>query len=247
MCLLEDNMPYSSRQAQTGFDLDTAQAIATRLERHLAPIWVKNAATIVEIDDSDFPLRRLARHECDAIFSMPGPATDTLRDAPQLALGAAYYGAGFELIATAAGAPSNLHALGSAVLAIQAQTIANFALDALRAQYRTYFSTASALQSVVAAETTAALLWGPAAGWALRQQPASPLSFVSGYEPPRALRWNEHVATRKIDTELRERIDTLLAELSASGQLREIAARYGIPYHSPFATTYSPAELQKLR
>jgi len=55
------------------------------------------------------------------------------------------------------------------------------------------------------------------------------------------------VATRKSDTALRETIDKALAQLGASGMLQTLLARYGIPFHRPFDTTYSLAEMQKLR
>jgi ABC-type amino acid transport substrate-binding protein len=247
VCFLEDNLPYSSRRENSGFDLDTAKAVADTLGQALAPVWVKNTTRINEIEESDFPARRLSKNECDAIFSMPGPAQDTLKDSPKLTIGVPYYGAAFELIGRDENTPGSLNALGDRPVAIQAQTIANFVLNARKAQMRTFFSTEEALSGLAKGEATAALLWGPAAGWHLHNHPDLKLFFVSGYEPPAVVRWNEHVATRKTDTALREAIDKALAQLSASGALQTFSARYGMPFHQPFDTTYSLAEVQKLR
>jgi ABC-type amino acid transport substrate-binding protein len=245
VCLLEDNLPYSSRQNDSGFDLDIAKAVAEALGQSFTPVWVKNNPHIAEIEDSDFPTRRLSRNECDAIFSVPGP--DAVKDSPKLTIGAPYYGAAFELIGRDGGAPVSLMALGENPVAVQSQTIANFVLNARKANMRTFFSTEEALSGLAKGETVTALLWGPAAGWYLRNHPELKLFFVTGYEPPVAVRWNEHVATRKSDPALREALDKALAQLSASGALQPLLERYGIPFHQPFDTTYSLAEMQKLR
>ena len=245
VCLLEDNLPLSSVKESNGFDFDTAKAVAGILNRSFVPVWAKNYTQIQEIEESDFPTRKLGRNECDAIFSMPGE--DSIKDAPKAALGAPYYGAAFELIGREGMSQNNLNTLGDTLVAIQAQTIANFALNARKAKMRTFFSVPSALEGVTKGEASLALLWGPLAGWHLRNHPEAKLTFAAGYEPPAAICWNEHVATRKTDTELRTQIDAALAKLTADGTLKTLMERYGIPFRKPFAATYSLAEMQKLK
>ena len=244
VCLLEDNLPSASRRDNSGFDLETAKVVAEAMGRPLVPVWVKNDPQISEIEDSDLPLRRLSRNECDAILSVPGP--DTVKDAPKLTVGAPYYGAAFELIGRDSSALPSLEALGDTPVAVQSQTIANFVLNARKAQTRTFFSVEAALKDLARGEAAAALLWGPATGWYLHNHPELQLTIAAGYMPPAVVRWNEHVATRKSDTALRETIDKALAQLGTSGMLQTLLARYGIPFHRPFDTTYSLAEMQKL-
>jgi mxaJ protein len=243
-CFSENNLPYSSSKDNSGFDFDTAKAVAKALGKTLIPVWSKNSTKIDEIEESDFPTRKLARDACDAIFSLPGQ--DAVKDTPKLAIGLPYYGAAFELIGREQGAPTTLSALGNNLVAIQSQTIANFVLNAQKTQMRTFFSTEEALNGVVKGEASLALLWGPAAGWHLRNHPELSLFFINGYEPPAVVRWNEHVATRAADTALRTAIDEALKKLNESGTLQEIAQRYGLPFHQPFTSTYSIAEMQKL-
>jgi extracellular solute-binding protein (family 3) len=245
VCFLEDNLPLSSAKDSNGFDFDTAKAVAAALNRPFVPVWTKNDTRIQEIEESDFPTRKLGRNECDAIFSMPGE--DSLKDAPKAALGAPYYGAAFELIAREGATQTNLNTLGDTPVAVQAQTIANFVLNARKAKMRTFFSVPAAIEGVTKGDAQLALLWGPLAGWHLRNRPEANLTFVTGYEPPAAVCWNEHVATRKADAELRTQIDTALAKLAADGTLKTLMGRYGIPFHEPFTATYSFAEVQKLK
>lgn len=244
VCFLENNLPYSSSKDNAGFDVDTAKAVAEALGRPFTAIWTTNFTKIDEIEESDFPTRKLSRGECDVIFSMPGQ--DAIKDSPKLAIGAPYYGAAFELIGREKNAPNNLTTLGNTPVAIQSQTIANFVLHARKVPIRTFFSTVEAVNGVVTGDATLALLWGPTAGWHLHNHPDLKLFFVEGYDPPAAVRWNEHVATRKTDAGLREAIDNALQKLAESGALQEFAKRYGIPFHQPFSSTYSLAEMQKL-
>ena len=246
-CLLANNLPYSSRSDATGFDLDTARAVARIIERPLEPVWASNATEIDEIEDSNFPVGKLARGACDVIFSMPGPATETLGGERNLVLGEAYYGAAFELIGCAAEVPSRLRGLRGRTVAIQSQTVAHFALLMVQAQPQTYFAVEAALDGIANGDADAGLLWGPTAGWRIHKGATEQCNFVTGYNPPAAVRWNLHAATREADSELRLRIDAALLDLSTTVRLRKIGARYGMPVRAPFESTYSLGALNALQ
>lgn len=245
VCFLAHNLPYSSKEDASGFDVETAQAVVEVLGRPFMPVWIDNAPTIIELEESDFPLRRLSRGECDAIFSVPGP--EALGGSSKLAVGAPYYGAAFELVGRRDGPVSgSLDALGETVVGVQAQTVAQFVLTYKKLKQKTFFSPAAALKAVAAGETAIALLWGPTAGWYIQSHPGEGLVLVAGYEPKPVVCWNEHVATRKTDAALREEIDRALVRLTAAGTVQTLLAKYGIPPHQPFAQVYSRAEVRKL-
>ena len=248
VCLLSHNAPYSTRADERGFDVDTAKAVAAQLSRPLEWVWTDNNPHIDEIDASDFPLRKLSSGACDLILSMPGPASDTLRDSPQLTLGENYYGAAFELLSCDAAAPNRLRALRGKTVAIQSQTVAHFAALSVKATPSNYFTLDAALDGLRKHEAEAALLWGPTTGWRLRNDDKhTKCGFVAGYAPPAAVRWNLSFATRKDDTTLRKQVDGALAALNANSELQNIAAHYGVPIHAPFAETYSLKALNDLQ
>jgi ABC-type amino acid transport substrate-binding protein len=257
VCMLANSLPYSARKGATGFDVDVAAAVAAEVGYRLQPVWVDAPDDIQEIDEGDMPLDRLARGECDAIFSVPGPADETLRGHDGLTLGAPYYGAGFELLRCKPDVPGEFRALRGASVAIQSQTVAHFALLTIKAEPRNYFSLGQAFDAVRQGETDAGLLWGPAVGYhlrllrvsglALRDKAFAACELVEGYEPPTATRWNLHVATRAERTRLRERMDAALARLGGDGRLARLARGWGVPWHPPFESTYSLGALDELR
>ena len=247
VCLLTHNAPYSDRASGRGFDLDTATAVAARLGRPLEPVWVSDGEKITELEDSDFPTRRLAKGACDVLFSVPGPPRDSLRGMPQLSLGAAYYGAAFELYGKAGETRNSLRQLRDVPVAVQAATVGAFGLRLVGAKIRTSLSAGEALGKLVANEADFALVWGPAAGTALALTPQPGAVPVANYTPPAALSWNEHAATRAADEGLRGNIDQALRALTASGELQAAAKAQGIPWHAPFAATYSLGEMNNLR
>ena len=247
VCALEHNAPYSTRRSDDGFDLATARAVGRKLGRPVEIFWVANAERLSEIDDNDFPVRKLAKGACDALFSVPGPARDSLREAPGLALGKPYYGAAFELYALAGEQRATLRQLRDVPVANQAASVGAFALRLVGAKSRTYFDPGAALKGVAAGEAELALLWGPAAEPVLKSEAASKVSRLPGYKPPAALSWNEHVATREKDSALRTAIDGALTSLQADGTLEKLANQHGVPWHAPFERTYSLGEMNNLR
>ncbi len=247
VCFLEQNLPYSSSQGEPlGFDVETAREVAQVLGRRLLPVWVPQGSRILELEESNLPLRRLARGECDALFSVPGPLA--LKGFSQLALGAPYYGAAFELVGHRDETlPGDLASLDEVFVGVQAHTVAQFVLDYEGLKGKLFFSPEAALEALASGKIRAALLWGPAAGWYLRNHPEGGLAFVEGYQPKPVVCWNEHVATRKKDVSLRREIDRALSQLAAQGILEKLLARYGLPPHPPFSQVYSVEEVLRLQ
>ncbi len=243
VCFLGNNLPFSSQSGERGFDVDVARALAETMGRTLVPVWVRNDERITEVDESDFPLRRLSRNECDAILSVPG--RDAVREASNVTVGNAYYGAAFELLGRAGQTPASLHDIEHQIVAVQAQTIASFILESLKISMQTFFSTEEALAAVARGDTALAFVWGPTAGWYAKQESGATLTFATA-EPLSVACWNEHVATRTEDQALRAAIDAALTRLRKSGDLKTRAQRYGVPLYPPFEKTYDVIEMFRL-
>ena len=247
ICLLEDNMPYSGKVTSNGFDYDLGARLAERMGREFVPVWVSNSTQIQEIE-SDYPFRRLAKGECDVILSVPGTSESFEEGGKTIVLGPAYYAAAFELISFSEETSTNLRRLRSKNVAIQSQTVAHFALKMLGAKSKTYFSAADAISGVANGEADAGLLWGPTAGWLLRESDEQrPRGFVDNYEPPIGLRWNVHFVTLSSNDILRRQVGDILADIDASDELSGLMKKYNLPDRRPYAQTYTLGALNELQ
>ena len=247
ICLLDDNMPYSGKVTSNGFDYDLGARLAERMGRKFVPVWVSNSTQIQEIE-SDYPFRRLAKGECDVILSVPGTSESFEEGGKTIVLGPAYYAAAFELISFSEETSTNLRRLRSKNVAIQSQTVAHFALKMLGAKSKTYFSAADAISGVASGEADAGLLWGPTAGWLLRESDEQrPRGFVDNYEPAIALRWNVHFVTLSSNDILRRQVGDILADIDASGELSGLMKKYNLPDRRPYAQTYTLGALNELQ
>ena len=79
----------------------------------------------------------------------------------------------------------------------------------------------------------AAYLESSSAGWALEQNPDLNAKIVEGYEPGDDEKFNNGVPVRQEDDDLRVALNDAFAALTASGELQELLAEYGIPYFPP--------------
>jgi hypothetical protein len=107
----------------------------------------------------------------------------------RLALSRPYYGAAFELVA-GPGGPASLEELAGRPLGVQLQSFAHFAAQTLHLDWRARPTPAETIALLDSGEVAAALLWGPTLATVGR-------SPDPRWTPPRALRWNEHVAVRR--------------------------------------------------
>jgi ABC-type amino acid transport substrate-binding protein len=237
VCVLEDDAPRALRATGVGFDLAVMAAIAEEAGAVLVPVWSPSKAGFSEVEATDLPLGRLARGECDAVGSVPGEASlGRLRE--RLALSQPYYGAAFELVA-AEGVPGRLDALAGRRVSVQLQSFAHLAAQVLGLDWRTRPTPRETLDLLDRGEVDAALVWGPALGPLGR-------SAHPDWSPPRALRWNEHVAVAGGSPWLGP-IDRALARLRATGALDRLAREHGIPPRAPFESTSDGSALAELR
>lgn len=237
VCFLEQDLPRADRAHASGLDLELMTLLAGQLGRTLVPVWSPSQPAFAEIEDSDLPLDALLAGRCDAVASVPGE-TALGEHAEHLRLSRPYYGAAFELVG-AAGVPSQLEELGERPVAVQLQSLGHFAAQALGLTWKAGPSTEEVLGLLDQGEAEAALVWGPSLAGSGR-------ALLAGYEPPQALRFNEHLAVRAGDAALLERLDAGLESLLAGGTVERLLRTYGIPFRPPFPSTSDRAALRAL-
>jgi ABC-type amino acid transport substrate-binding protein len=233
VCLLEQDLPRADRASGSGFDLELSAALAERLGRRLEIVWRPSSSPFSEIEDSELPLAPVAAGDCDVTPSVPGRAA--LGDlAGRIDLTRPYYGAAFELAARDPGkAPETFDRLDGETVAVQLQTLAQFAVHRRGYRWLAAPTTREALALLESGEATVALLWGPALARA-------GIAASGGWQPPPFLRWNEHLAVGRHDAALPAEVDRALGELIEEGLVSVLAKRYGIG-RAPFDEVFDPA------
>lgn len=237
VCFREDDLPRAERSSESGLDVAVLRAVAAELDLELQPVWLPARPRFTEIEGTDLPLAALVRGECDVVPSVAGEAA-LGRYARELVLTVPYYGASFELVASGGRSFASLEALAGRTVAVRLQSLAHFAVERLGLDWRARPSTAEVLGLLDTGEADAALVWGPALAPFGRRP-------VSGFEPPRALRFNEHLALRREDPR-REALDGALARLLAGGRIEELAAQAAMVVHRPFAGLAGSGSLRSL-
>jgi len=212
--------------------------VAERLGRRSELVWRPSGSPFSEIEDSELPLEALAEGLCDVVPSVPGRAALGELTA-ELELTRPYYGAAFELVLAGeavgpGGAPpQTLDQLGSQVVAVRLQTLAQFAVNRRGLRWLAAPTTGEVLELLGSGRATAALVWGPE----LARSGVAPLG---SWEPPTFLRWNLHLGVRRDEPELLSALDVALAQLLAEGAVAAIAERWGLS-REPFDEVFDPA------
>lgn len=238
VCFDDHDAPRAMKDGGNGYDVEIMTLVGEKIGRPMVPVWFETEPGMTEVDDSDLPLKPLAKGQCDAVASVPGDMTlQGLHD--KLALTAPYYGAGFELVGPDS-LPNDLASLKDVKISVQNVSLANLVVARLNYDWTAQTTAKGQLEALGSGKAKAALIWGPSLGELGRKPKA-------GFTPPAIFRWNEHVATRKSDENLRKAIDGALAELVASGKVKDILVKYGVPPHGAFAKVFSPQDLTTIR
>lgn len=238
VCFGDNDAPRADKAAGTGFDVDVMRAVAARVGRTLESVWIEQEPKMTEVEKSDLPLPDLIKGRCDAVASIPG--VDALGGTGgQVELSKPYYGVGFEFVSSPDG-PADLSQMKGKTIAIQFVTVGHMAMQALGLKWMGSDTPDGQIAALDAGEADAALVWGPALG-PLKRAP------LAGTSPMQALRWNQHVATRKSDTALTTAIDTALTGMMASGEITKLMQAHGIPIHEPFDSVFNQLSLINLK
>ena len=238
VCFDDHDAPRAEKNGDKGYDVELMRMVGKRIGRPLEAVWIKSDPKMTDVDDTDLPLRDLADGKCDAVASVPGDmALKGMHD--KLALTRPYYGAGFELVGPDT-LSDDISALKGHKVSVQNVSVANLVAVSLGFDWTAQPTAEDQLKTLDSGKAEAALIWGPALG-PLGRKPKA------GFVPPKLLRWNEHVATRKEDEALRVAIDGALADLNVRGKVAETLEDYGVPYHKPFDSVFSPEDLTAIR
>lgn len=239
ICFAENDPPRSLRSgaSATGLDVDVARALAAKLERPLRLVWMPESPQ-TDIESTDLDFRPLLRGECDAQLSVPGEdAIASLRR--WMALSAPYYGAAYELLPSSS--PLRWGKPHDGTVAVVSNSVAHVAVNAAGLRWTMQRTSADVLGALAEGAASAGLVWGP--DLAMLGERAEP---STDFQPPDALRWNLHAATRQDDPLLAD-LNGAFMDADFQRQVLALLARHGLPSRGPFQTAHTRAGLAALK
>jgi ABC-type amino acid transport substrate-binding protein len=229
ICLDGDDAPFSSVETPSaGVHVELAQALAERLQRLPALVWVQ----VPNRGGLGRALRQtLVAGTCDVYLGIPqGP--DMARELAErrLIVSQPYLGLGYVFAAASGRSVPDAAALRAARrIGVVTATPADLHLHRLKLPRVPYASSAALIAALRAGEMDLALLWSSAlageGGRGLVRAPAPP-------DDPE-LRTGLTMALRAADSALAAEVSSALDALRADGRIDAITARHGLPRIAP--------------
>jgi polar amino acid transport system substrate-binding protein len=227
------NMPYSEQGMDPpGFDVEIGQALAREVGRKFFVYWADTGTR----GGLTRALRRsIAAKECDAFMGIPqAPQVEGELKEMKLVLTRPYLAVGLALVQRAAEDPiRDFEQLGHVKTGVQLGTLAQGVIFNRRFPMELYRTPDLALDGLEKHEVSAALLFGPIAGWTIKQKHDGKLRISPVFQAKPEWQWNLAIAVREQDAELRARLDEALARLLESRRIAAIVEKYGVPPLAP--------------
>lgn len=217
VCADPHNLPFSDRDlAPAGYDLDTAAEIAKALGVRLDYVWFYTGhERKVE--------RQLYEDNCDFIMGLPASAA---KSAPRLILSQPYLRAGFVPVVKRDSAAASLADLKGDKVGVAMMTVADFYLFKNGHSREVYRSEDEMFDALLNGQLSAAMMWLPSIDWEIKRHGGAPLKLLPITDG--AIEFSLAIAVRKDDTSLRDRINTVLADMERNGVMMQILSRYGL-------------------
>jgi len=215
----QSNLPFSTAHPEpAGLDYEIARLLAEKLGVSLRVYWAYSA-------HDSYPSKLATKKFCDVMLGvMPDD-----RFGDRVLFSKPYCTASYQLVVPAspgreAGEPVRLDQLGDEPLAIEPGALAR-GLQGRKTQ--TYPSLEAILRAVAAKEVKAGYVISTRGHFLAERRWSGKLRFLPGDS---ADRFPICAAVRKSDRDLKAAIDNALEELSESGKLAAVFARWHIPY-----------------
>ncbi len=223
-CAGFDNLPMSERGTPAGFEIEFAEALATRLGREARFEWIDPVDDLVE--------KAVLEGRCDAALGAivePGDLVGA-RPVTGVTLTEPYYSAGYLLIRRADARPvRSLEELRGTRIALEGESIVTYTLRQQGQPVHVLRSYDGVVRALADGRAEYGYLWGPVAAWLLRER--SEVVVEKDFQPTQL--WSFAMAVREADTELRQALNRGIREMVEGGSLTGIFSKYHVPYYAP--------------
>ena len=233
-CLDPLNMPYSQQFAQPpGFDMEIGGLIAGVLQRESGVFW---ADTGTRGGLGRAMRKSISVGQCNAFMGIVSdPRQDSELEEKGLVLTAPYMAVSMVVIVREDSPKiTQVGDLAAIRPAIQAGTISHGVMIRKRWEHGLHRFLDQALEAVASKESSVALLFGPKAGWSMKQNfQGRGISISKDFVPESNLFWPLGIAVRKDDAQLKQDLERAIGQLIEENRIAPILDKYGVPWLDP--------------
>ncbi len=97
----------------------------------------------------------------------------------------------------------------------------------------TFFQNYRVIDAMIRREVDAAMIWSGSISQARLDRPEAEFEMAEGYVPIPEMRWNSAWVVKKREIDFKKFIDEAFAEMLATGEIKRIVERYGMPFFPP--------------
>lgn len=217
-----------------GLDIEILSRIAQKQGWEFSIMW---ANTGVYRGGVDLAFRQtINRGFCDVFLGLVITGDDDHMTRSQMAFTKPYLGIGFVLVSNGkvprARTLADLKGTGIKV-GVPAYTPMYDNAVALGIPVVTYFQNTRVIDGLLRKEVDAIMVWGPSIPVANREKNVE-LAMSAGFQPLPGQRFNGAWAVKARETDFKKLLDDSITEMLASGEIRAIVEKYGVPYFDPF-------------
>ena len=227
------NWPYASNSDEPpGFDVEIIRAIAKRANLRLEMYWADTGTRggIMRAFRNSILSKR-----CDVFLGLSDNGEEDLLPG-SLTFTKPYMSLGYVLVVQ--GKAEGMRSLddfkkAGMKVGVPMSTPIDDYLFTHEVPRELYLNNQRIMEGMSKGDVDGSMVWATAVAVARQTFPDAKFHMVEGYVPLDAHRFNMNFVVRKQDKSLAEFINAGIAELSASGKVKEIVQSYGVPYFPP--------------
>jgi len=217
-----------------GIDIEILSRIAQRNGWEFSVMW---ANTGVYRGGVNLAFKQTVnRGFCDVFMGLVITGDDDHMAKNEMAFTRPYIGIGFVLVSNGkvpkARTLEDLRGTGIKV-GVPAYSPMQENVEKLGLPFTTYFQNNRVIDGLLRKEVDAIMVWGPSIPVANREKNVE-LAMSEGFMPQPGQRFNGAWAVKAKETDFKQLIDDGLAQMLASGEIRQIVEKYGVPFFAPF-------------
>jgi ABC-type amino acid transport substrate-binding protein len=219
-----------------GIEIELLQAIAAKHNWEVSMAWVNMSTRFGPGSPGGAYDLSIKKGICDLVLGLTVTDDDHHMEPNQLSFTAPFMSTGFVLVTQ--GPAKGVLSLDDAKkmnvkVGVPAYSPMSEYAEENGIPYATFFQNYQVIDALVRKEVNAAMIWSGAISQARLESPQAEFEMAKGYVPVPEMRWNSAWVIKSKEVEFKKFIDDAFAEMLASGEMKRIVERYGVPFFPP--------------